>query len=764
MNYRTLFSLLALMLSLATHGQTIGEWKLYPSYWQSTQNETVEGMVYALCEGNLLSYNTEDSEVHTYDHLSGLSGFHISILRYCPEAGRLLLVYDDSNIDLVSTEDKLINLSALRDKSISGKNVNGAFIKDHSAWLATGFGFIEVDMQEAVFRGTYQMGFSVNAVAITETRAFLATDKGIYSCLLTDNMHDTSNWTQIDKQPALDIYPFDGQLLVRRSNCIYRMKENGEGSNFSTAAFTWMHQSGEVLAWGNKEKVEVATSLSQVQTIKQSNEWQDLSYGKGLYWASEGDQGLRGYKLEDGAFVPVQGPIQPNSPRHDLFYRMQWVGDRLLVAGGINTIAPTYNPMTAMCYEDEAWINFEEMEEYPEEYTYFNPANTTHLVQDPNDPSHHFASLHRIGLCEYRNGKFQKLYNCDNSPIQSILPSIERYYNYVSCAGLQYDGDGNLWMLNSETDTIVRVLKNNGQWASLYYSEIAGVSLCDDYLMHSSGLMFLNSRRIDNRGFFCFDTNGTINNTRDDRHRLRTNITNQDGTSYAPDEFYCLTEDLDGRIWCGTDRGLFVINDAEEFFQDDFQYEQVKIPRNDGSGLADYLLNGVAVSCIAVDGANRKWIGTIGNGIYLVSADGTEMIHHFMTADSPLPNDNVQCIAIHPTTGKVMIGTEGGLCSYVSDATEAAEELVADNVLAYPNPVGPDYTGPIAVKGLTMDSEVKILSSSGQLVWKGISAGGTFTWDGCNQRGRRVASGVYHVVANNAEGKKAIVTRIIVIR
>ena len=120
-------------------------------------------------------------------------------------------------------------------------------------------------------------------------------------------------------------------------------------------------------------------------------------------------------------------------------------------------------------------------------------------------------------------------------------------------------------------------------------------------------------------------------------------------------------------------------------------------------------------------------------------------------------------IAVHPTTGLVMIGTEKGLCSYVSNATEAASQLNADEVLAFPNPVQAGYTGPIAVRGLTKDAEVKILSSAGQLVWSGISAGGTFTWNGCNQTGRRVSSGVYHVVASNAEGKKSIVCRIVVI-
>ena len=758
-------AVLFLTVAYAVQAQVLGEWRTYLSYWQSTQNEAVEGMVYGLCEGNLLSYSTEDSELRTFDQLSGLNGVHISQMRHSAKAGRLLLVYDDSNIDLMDAEGDVVNMSALRDKNLSGRNVNGVAVEGATAWLATGFGFVEVDMQEAVFRNTYQMGFSVNAIALTESRVFLATDNGVQACLRSQDMHDTKNWTLIDDQPSLDIIPFDGQLLVRRPWCIYSMDESGRGSTLSSANFTWMHASDGAVLWGNDDKVEMATSLSQVKALQTPRPWKDASCRSGLIWASEGENGLCAYRLDGDALTPAAGPIQPNSPKHDLCYRIQWVGDRLLVAGGINTVAATYYPMTAMYYEDGEWTNFQEMDEWPEAYTRFNPANTTHLVQDPNDPAHHFASPHRNGLCEYRDGKFVRLLNCDNSPIRSILPDIERYYNYVSCAGLQYDAEGNLWMLNSETDTIVRILRADGRWAALYYPEIAGVSMCDDYLMHSSGLMFLNSRRTDNHGFFCFDTNGTLASVRDDRHRLRQNITNQDGTVYLPDEFYCLTEDLDGRIWCGTDRGLFVINDPEAFLTDDnFQYEQVKIPRNDGSGLADYLLSGVAVSCIAIDGANRKWIGTIGNGIYLVSADGTEMIHHFLAAETPLLNDNIQSIAVHPATGLVMIATEGGLCSYASDATEAAGELTSEEVLAYPNPVRPDYHGPIAVKGLTMNAEVKILSSSGQLVWSGTSNGGTFTWNGCNQRGRRVASGVYHVVASNEQGKKAIVTRIIVIR
>jgi hypothetical protein len=336
--------------------------------------------------------------------------------------------------------------------------------------------------------------------------------------------------------------------------------------------------------------------------------------------------------------------------------------------------------------------------------------------------------------------------------------------NYVSCAGLKYDADGNLWMLCSLTDTIVRVLRPDGKWNALYYEPIKNASLCDNIVVNNKGMVFLTSRRLEMRGVFCIDTKGTLENNKDDKCILIQQIVNQDETVYDPIEFYGICEDLDGRIWFGTTLGLFVIDEPEKVFDKSFRVTQVKVNRNDGSGLADYLLSGLPVTCIAVDGANRKWVGTENNGVFLISADGQETIHHFTTADSPLLSDAIQDIAVNAITGEVAIGTEKGLCSYMSDAIGAAEELVKDNVLVYPNPVRSDYTGPIAITGLTMDAEVKILSSSGQLVWSGVSSGGLVTWNGCNMNGKRVASGIYHVVANNNAGNKAIVTRIVVIK
>ena len=762
-----ILTILVLLFAWHSSAQEIGKWNVYPSYWNATQNMVAGNMVYSLCGNNLLAYDTEDTSVRTFNCLEHLNGVHIACMNYNKQTHTLVLVYTDGGIDLLNDDGSIHHLPDLKEKAIANKDVNSVHTEGHMAYLCTGFGYIELDLKEKVLRNTYNLGLNTRNLVLLENNVYLGTTKGIYTCPLDKNKVQKDNWKAISTSNFANLTHFDGMLWGQAYQKVYSINPTtGKHSVVNQELARFLRNCGDYLIWASEEAICLCTAQKQITTIKQQNNWHDVSYQNGSFWVSQGDEGLHCYTIQGTALTHKAGPIQPNSPKRDLSYRMQWVGNNLLVAGGINTVDAIYNTPTAMLLKEGEWTNFQEMplKEITKQYPNFRLANTTALVQDPQDQTHHFAALHRNGLCEYRDGKFVKFYNSDNSPLRSILPNSANYYNYVPCAGIQYDVDGNLWMLCSETHDIIRILKADGKWTSLHYDEIDSVSLCDDYLMHSSGLMFLNSRRMERRGFFGFDTSGTLDTQRDDRHILRSTIINQDGTSYSPDEFYCMTEDLDGRIWCGTNLGVFVIEDATRYFDNDFRFEQIKISRNDGSGLADYLLNGVAISCITVDGANRKWIGTHTDGLYLISADGTEMLHHFTTSDSPLISNAIQCVAVHPTTGVVMIGTDMGLCSYTADATEAAEEMDADDVLVYPNPVKPDYNGTIVVRGLSMDAEVKILSSTGQLVWSGVSAGGTFTWDGRTQKGRRVASGVYHIVANNAEGKKAIVARIVIIR
>ena len=156
-------------------------------------------------------------------------------------------------------------------------------------------------------------------------------------------------------------------------------------------------------------------------------------------------------------------------------------------------------------------------------------------------------------------------------------------------------------------------------------------------------------------------------------------------------------------------------------------------------------------------------MGTKNNGVYLIDADNMTQINHFTTENSKLLSNTVMSIAINPISGEVFFGTENGLCSYISDATETNTEMTSDNVWAYPNPVEPNYTGLITITGLSMNSDIKILSPNGTIINEGHSNGGTYVWDACDKNGRRVASGIYMVATATSKGEKGTVCKIAII-
>jgi ligand-binding sensor domain-containing protein len=386
--------------------------------------------------------------------------------------------------------------------------------------------------------------------------------------------------------------------------------------------------------------------------------------------------------------------------------------------------------------------------------------NMCSIDEDPTRPGHYFAGSFGYGVCEFMNGRFVQHYDFENSPLES---AVQGNRAYVRVPYVLFDKEGNLWCINTRAKDIVKVIKKSGEWLSLNYKDIEGFKTMVKPFFDSRGWLWITSLRGE-AGLFCAKTNNTPLDTSDDVTKIWTaKFTNQDGISYDVYQLYDIAEDKDGTIWVGTNAGVFVIDNPERFFNDGV-FKQIKIARNDGTGLADYFMSGVYIKDIEVDGANRKWIGTNSNGIYLVSADGQETIHHFTTENSPLPSDCIESIAINNVTGEVFIGTDKGIASYRSDAIAAADKLVKSNVYAYPNPVKADYSGNISVVGLTHGCVVKIVDAAGYLVNEGVSNGGMYSWNGRNARGEKVASGVYYVLTYDSDGREGVATKILITR
>ena len=459
--------------------------------------------------------------------------------------------------------------------------------------------------------------------------------------------------------------------------------------------------------------------------------------------------------------------IVVDSPIRNYSYKLNMQGNRLLVAGGNFYYPEVDYTGTAMKYENGKWTMFDEKEPLEQ----FGPStyrNVTDIVQDPKDTEHHWLGTKCSGIYEFRNYELVNHYTYNNSPLTSILPSSSNAGNYVRVTALQYDPRGNLWMCNNQCDTIVRIMKADGTWKAYYYADVEAFPTFDNIVFDRRGWAWVQHRRTTSQGhsagLLVIDTNGTIDTQNDDRHTFLSSFYNQDGTRYAPTQFFCATEDADGAMWIGTSSGLFMSYDPSQVFDPNFTLRQVKAARNDDTGLADYVMNEIGVKCIAIDGGNRKWIGTTDNGVYLLSADCQETIKHFTADETPLISDEINDIAIDGQTGEVFIATSKGLCSYMGDATDPAMEMKSDNLKVFPNPVRPEYQGNVHITGLMFNSIVKIVSASGKLVAEGVSAGGEFSWNCCYQTGRRVASGIYYALCTDEEGNEGACAKILIIK
>ena len=454
--------------------------------------------------------------------------------------------------------------------------------------------------------------------------------------------------------------------------------------------------------------------------------------------------------------------LQPGGPKYNRFFFMQYLNDRLYsTCGAFEPGAIGLNqPGTIQILKKDEWSIFQDELDKITGY-YYHDMNC--LAVDPKNPEHVFVGG-RAGLYEFLDGKLKKYFNKENSLLHPTINTITNEdlgNDYVPIQGLIFDRKNNLWILNCGTrETSLLKLSPDGTMTDHSKPELMNGKLTLQVMrrpiLDSRGLIWFVNNHYEAPGLFCY-------NPETDKLSVFKNFKNQDGAPIMVIQMRCVVEDAYQNIWVGTNVGPLRLNVDQMQNPSDAIFEQIKIPRNDGTNLADYLLAGVDISSIAIDGGGRKWFGTNGNGVYLISADNMKQVQHFLSSNSKLLSNDIESIAINDKTGEVFIGTEKGLCSYMSDATKPSDNPGGEDTYAYPNPVRPNYTGLITVVGLAFNSDVKIVTTNGVLVAKGTSNGGTFTWDGNDLNGKRVASGVYMVQTADQEGNNGTVCKIAVV-
>jgi streptogramin lyase len=383
--------------------------------------------------------------------------------------------------------------------------------------------------------------------------------------------------------------------------------------------------------------------------------------------------------------------------------------------------------------------------------TVISPA-TNSVAIDPSDKNHAYIASWGSGVLEYRKDGGVALFNSSNSTLHPLVADP----NQLNVGGVEFDSDGNLWAIACGNTKPVSVRKPDGSWQdfTVPQTDISGYSLynlvIDDY-----GQKWFCARSGSSGEGVCVFKEKSLTDPNNNSFRQLT-----DGQGYGslPDMYVrSLAKDKDGSIWIGTNKGVAVVyNPGNVFSGENYDAQRIIIQYE---GYNQYLLETEFVNAIAVDGANRKWFGTYSGGVFLMSADGQKQLLHFTTSNSPLPSNSINGIAIDDYSGEVFFATDKGIISYRGDANEGGD--ACNNYYAFPNPVRAEYHGPIAIRGLVANADVKIADVAGNVVYHVKANGGEAIWNGNNFRGERAKTGVYIVYISNEDGTQTCTTKLL---
>lgn len=491
----------------------------------------------------------------------------------------------------------------------------------------------------------------------------------------------------------------------------------------------------------------------------------------GEIWAADYNHGLLNKREGDSwdKYLP-QGPVSNKA------HQLKFSGENLwLVPGGL---VEAWNnaliPASLSILSNSGWSHLT-----TQNNSLFKGAtDLLSLSPHPDNPDHLYVSSWGSGLFELKTTDNKPaVVSHYLSPKNGLVNIYDNNSRYVRVAATAFDKNNTLWMTNSSvTNAIVAYIPQEDKWQRYSYGAISNNMGMAPMMAASTGDMWVAIFRGKSKGLFVWNDSNTPLNQSDDIYRsvvtkaADTDNRNQGQLLLWDEEgieitksIYAMAEDQNGHIWLGTDRGIVVQYQPHSIFTKEKPvFSRIKIAREDGTSYADYLLDEQIVSSILVDPGNRKWLGTQGSGIYLVSPDGSKQISAFTTDNSPLPSNYINSITMNESTGEIFIATGEGVVSYKGSATKG--NVNYSDMYAFPNPVRPEFRGNITITGLVAKTTVKITDVSGKLVFETTSVGGQAFWDGQNLWGEAVKSGVYLVFVASEDGSQSAVTKIAIIR
>lgn len=762
-----------LFLSLVTQAQgfELGSWKEYLPYREVINIVHSDNKYYAATPYSLYYLDEEDNSIERLTKINSLSDFSISVMDVNEEEETVVIGYESGNIDLIKNEE-IINISGIVSSNIIGdKRIYNIYSLGNLTYLACGFGIVVIDVTKQEVKDTYIIGFGgeqikINDITIRADTIFAATDVGVYKAGLSSVfLSDPSNWTLeplVDPQPYNLIADFGGGILLSAKNTgfltdtMYQLK-NGAfikvASVVNNDYFDFQFKDNNLLLSTQRGVIELDENLQQVELLFTYAQTSFVSpnsciWNDGAYWVSDKNNGMakvtNNFNFE--SFL-LQGPFS-----NDVFHLVTNNDDLWVSSGRTEGSAwnSTFNMNGIYHYNSEDWKMYNRLTdvELSEVDSIFD---FVHIAIDPKDETHIMASSFKGGVVEIRDNKYITRHTWHNSSLQRRLTDLTK-----TCAsGSAFDEDGNFWVANAFVNEPLSLYTVDGTWKSFVCTAEMKGGICTDlYIDKTNGYIWMAAK---GGGVMVYDNNKTPLDETDDQFKT---LTTQQGSGDLPSDIVnTIVEDKNGAIWFGTENGPVVLYNPRNVFEGgNFDAQEILIEEE---GVLEVLLGTEDINEIVIDGANRKWFATEGGGLFLISAEGTELINSFTTENSPIFSNTVNALAINPETGEVYVGTDKGIMGYKGEATEP--NATFNEVYAYPNPVRPEYQGKIAIKGLTRNADVKITDASGNLVASTTSLGGQAVWDGKTLSGERVATGVYYVFLVTEDGSDKIATKLLFI-
>jgi TSS9, PorZ, N-terminal beta-propeller domain/Two component regulator propeller len=753
---------LLFLLAMRLPAQTpVGSWSDHLSYNTATGVAVGTNEVYASTGSSLLVYNKDYNELKKISRINGLTGTGISAISWSEQYKTLVIGYNNTNVDLLK-DNSIINIPDILQKYIPGnKAITRIRTNGKYAYLACSFGIVVIDLNKKEVYDTWKPGPDTENTAVLDItfgadKIYAATDKGVYSASLSSQgLSYSGNWQFINILPdphgkyTTLIYSGD-RLFVNKSDplssgdSIFAIAETASLlSHFPGVINLSMDMAPAGFTVSSRSSVRYYSTSGTIKTAINSfgavtpDIAQAIADNNDIWIADTGSGLIRGRDMSDFSVLSLPGPVS-----NDAFSITSYNGQTVICGGGTD---PSWNnlnrPLRVSLFRNNGWTSL----------TGNTAVDPVRALIDHSDENHLFVSSWGGGLLEYRNNNLVNHYTETNSPLTSIIPG--KPYSRIS--GLAMDKAKNLWMTQSGVPGSLKGLRPDGTW--IVNPITIDAPSAGELIITRAGHKWIILPG--GYGLFILDDNNTPDQFNDDRYKK---IVVMDAENQPVSSVFSIAEDLDGNIWIGTGQGPLIYYNPQRVFDENIKANRIKIPRNDGSGLSDYLLKTETITSIAVDGANRKWLGTSGSGAYFVAPDGTSALANFNEKNSPLLSDSIISLAVDNKTGDVWFGTSKGIQSFRGNATTGGEHF--SNIYAFPNPVRENFAGNVTISGLVRDTQINITDISGNLVYKTMSDGGEATWDLKTYNGKRVATGVYLIFCASSDGSEAFVTKILVIR